>query len=172
MPPLALYTFGVLNARTGSESLVDFVAMAPLVFAEAEATEGFLGHAGDARPDLAGKSKFGEDFGPWGIAVAPRLYDHFSKPGEETMITTLSLWRDIEAARVFAYGELHRSALRRRGDWFHKLECPGYVLWWAIDGKVPTWGEGASKLEALADDGPTSAAFNFSKCFDSAGALL
>jgi hypothetical protein len=172
MPRLALYTFGVLKAPSGSETLADFVAMAPSVFAEAAATEGFFGHATAARPDLAGKAKFGEDFGPWGIAVAPRFYDGFAKPGEETMITTLSVWQDIEVARQFAYGGLHRAALKRRSDWFHKAEWPGYVLWWAGDEKVPTWAEGAEKLEALADHGPTGAAFNFTNRFNPAGAPI
>lgn len=169
MPRLALYTFGVLKAPTGSETLVDFVTMAPAVFAQAEATEGFLGHAGAARPDLAGKAKFGEDFGPWGVAVAPSFYDRFSSPGAETMITTLSLWRDIDVARQFAYGGLHREALRRRSDWFRKPEWPGYVLWWTAKGEVPTWAQGAHKLEGLADGGPTSAGFNFAHCFDPVG---
>ena len=170
MPRLALYTFGVLKAPAGSASLADFVAMAPAVFAEAEGSDGFFGHATAARPDLAGKSKFGEDFGPWGIGVAPRFYEPFAKPGEEAMLATLSLWRDIEVAREFAYGGLHRSALKRRGEWVRKPEWPGYVLWWAADGRVPTWEEGARKLEALADDGPSGAAFTFTKCFDAAGA--
>ena len=169
MSRIALYTFGVLKAPTGSPILVDFVANAPSVFAEAEAIDGFFGHASAARPDLAGKSKFGEDFGPWGIAVAPRFYEGFSKPGEETMIATLSLWRDIEIARRFSYGGLHRAALKRRSDWFHKPEWPGYVLWWVDDDKVPTWAEGTRKLEALDDDGPTSTGFNFAACFDPAG---
>lgn len=169
MPRLALYTFGVLKEPAGSEALADFVAMAPSVFAEAEATDGFLGHASAARPDLTGKPKFGEDFGPWGVAVAPRFYDGFAKPGEETMITTLSLWRDIELARQFAYGGLHRVALQRRSDWFHKPNWPGYVLWWTVDGQVPTWAEGAHKLETIADAGPTKAAFNFVQSFDSGG---
>ena len=168
MPRLALYTFGVLKAPTGSQMLDDFVAIAPTVFAEASAIDGFLGHAGASRPDLAGKAKFGEDFGPWGIAVAPRFYRAFATAGAETMITTLSLWRDVAVARQFAYGGLHREALRRRSDWFHKPEWPAYVLWWADDDEVPTWAEGADKLEALADQGPTSAAFNFASCFDPA----
>ena len=88
------------------------------------------------------------------------------------MIATLSLWRDIEIARQFAYGGLHRAALRRRSDWFHKAKWPGYVLWWSIDGKVPTWAEGVRKLEALADDGPTAEAFDFANCFDPAGAAI
>ena len=127
MPRLALYTSGVLKDVTGSEILTDFVAMAPSVYAEAGAVDGFIAHAGAARPDLTGKAKFGEDFGPWGIAVAPRFYTGSTKPGEETMITTLSLWRDIEAARRFSYGGLHRVALRRRSEWFQKPEWPGYV---------------------------------------------
>ena len=169
MPRIALYTFGVLKAPTGSEVLVDFVAMAPSVFAKAEAIDGFFGHAGAARPDLAGKSKVGEDFGPWGIAIAPRFYESFSKPGEETMIATLSLWRGIEPALRFTYGGLHRDALRRRSEWFNKAQWPGYVLWWVADAKIPTWAEGARKLEALHDNGPTTGGFNFTTCYDSEG---
>ena len=78
MRQLALYTFGILKAPAGSPILTDFVALAPSVFAAAEATDGFLGHATAARPDLAGKAKYGEDFGPWGVAVAPRFYDGFA----------------------------------------------------------------------------------------------
>ena len=88
------------------------------------------------------------------------------------MIATLSLWRDVELARQFAYGGLHRAALRRRSDWFRKPAWPGYVLWWMVDGQVPTWADGAHKLEALADAGPTREAFNFVKSFDSASALV
>lgn len=172
MPRLALYTFGVLKGVTGSEALREFSAMAPLVFGEADTVDGFISHAGAARPDLAGKSKFGEDFGPWGIAVAPRFYTGSTKSGEDTMITTLSLWRDIVAARRFTYGGLHRAALRRRSEWFQKPEWPGYVLWWVADEKVPTWTEGARKLEALDDEGPTSTSFNFTTYFDSTGRKL
>jgi hypothetical protein len=169
MPRLALYTFGVLKDVMGSEILTDFVAMAPSVYAESGAVDGFIAHAAAARPDLIGKAKFGEDFGPWGIYVAPRFYTGSTKPGEETMIITLSLWRDIEAARLFSYGGLHRVALRRRSEWFQKPEWPGYVLWWVADDKVPTWTEGARKLEALDDDGATNTGFNFATCFGPAG---
>jgi hypothetical protein len=169
MPRIALYTFGVLKAPTGSTILADFVAKTPSVFAEAEAIEGFFGHASAARPDLAGKSKLGEDFGPWGIAVAPRFYEAFAKRREETMIATLSLWRDIEIARQFTYGGSHRAALKRRSDWFHKPTWAGYVLWWVEDDRVPTWTEGARKLEALDDHGPASTGFNFASCFDPTG---
>src|SRR4051812_42948095 len=83
---LALYTFGVLKAPAGSERLVDFAAMAPSVFEEAESTEGVprTCHGCPSRP--RGQIKFGEDFGSRGVAVAPRFFDQFSKRREGTMI--------------------------------------------------------------------------------------
>ena len=169
MPRLALYTFGVLRDVPGSEMVRDFFALVPTVFAAASTIDGFIAHAGAAHPDLIGNSKVGQDFGPWGTAVAPRFYKGSTKPGEGTMLTTLSLWRDIEAARRFTYGGLHRVALKRRSEWFEKPGWPTYVLWWAADDRTPTWSEAAGKLEALDDHGPTSAGFNFTKCFDPAG---
>lgn len=85
------------------------------------------------------------------------------------MLVTLSLWRDIEAARGFSYRGPHGAALRRRRDWFIPPTWPSHALWWVADDKVPTWTEAARKLEALDDDGPTGACFNFASCFDAAG---
>ena len=86
------------------------------MFAQAEAKDGFFSYATAARPNLIGKAKFGEDFDPWGVAVGPHFYEGFAKLREETMITTLSLWRDLELARQFYNGGLHRTALKRRND--------------------------------------------------------
>ena len=140
--------------------------MSPSVYGEAEASEGFIAHAAAARPDLKGEAGLGDDYGLWGLGVAPRFYVGGTGPGQVAMIQTLSLWQDVEAARRFVYNGLHRSALKRRYDWFVKGDFPGYVLWWIAAGKFPTWGEGASRLEALADNGPAPSAFNFSSSFD------
>jgi hypothetical protein len=171
MPRTALYTFGILKSSQETDKLADFEAAAPIAFNEAETAEGFIAHGSRARPDLYGKSKLGHDFGPWGIYVAPRFYPDNPKPEDGTMIATLSLWRDIEAARNFVYAGFHRAALRRRSDWFRKPDWPGYVLWWVSEDHVPTWREGANKLEALQDNGPTASGFDFKTRFDSRGRL-
>jgi hypothetical protein len=169
-PCVALYTFGLLKAPLGSEELREFSAMSPSVYGEAEASRGFIANAAAARPDLKGRAGLGVDYGPWGVNVAPRFYTGSTKPGEVAMIQTLSLWQDVEAARRYVYSGLHKSALKRRYDWFVKGEFPGYVLWWIAAGKFPTWGEGARNLEALADNGPASSAFTFLHSFDDQGA--
>ncbi|CCE07763.1 conserved hypothetical protein [Bradyrhizobium sp. STM 3843] len=169
MSRIALYTFGILNAAAKSDELADFRAVAPAVYGEAERSEGFIAHAVSARPDLYGKSRLGQDFGPWGVYVAPRFYQPSGGDDDGTMIATLSLWQDTDAAWSFVYGGLHRGALRRRRDWFKPPEWPGYVLWWVPHSIVPTWREGASKLEALHDDGPRASGFDFSHRYDADG---
>jgi uncharacterized protein DUF3291 len=169
-PRVALYTFGLLRAPLGAEELREFAAMSPLIYAEAGESKGFVASAVTARPDLKGQAGLGADYGPWGVGVPPRFYTGSTKPGEVTMIQTLSLWQDVEAARGFVYDRLHKSALKRRYDWFVKGDFPGYVLWWVAAGKFPTWGEGARNLEALADHGPAPSAFTFPRSFDAKGA--
>jgi hypothetical protein len=112
---------------------------------------------------------FGQVFGPWGVFVLPRFYDGGSLPGTITQASTLSLWRDIEAVRRFAYNGLHKAALAKRGEWFRRPEWPTYVMWWVADDHTPTWAEACRKLEELHDLGPTPAAFSFKTPFDAEG---
>jgi hypothetical protein len=169
MSKLAIYTFGIIKDLYFSEALKDFSGSAPSVFAEAAATEGFIAHAGQARPDLRGTAKVGEDYGPWGVYTAPRFFDQMRKTSGASMVQTLSLWRDIEAARSFSYGGLHRAALKRRSEWFEHPQWPGYVLWWVSEEVFPPWSDGVFRLEKLADEGPTVGGFDFTHLYDQDG---
>jgi Domain of unknown function (DUF3291) len=169
MVRLALYTFGVLRNSYHSEALKDFAGAAPLIFAAAAEADGFIAHAGQARPDLRGTAKVGQDFGPWGVYAVPRFFDQRWQAEGASMIQTLSLWRDEEAARSFSYGGLHRAALKRRSEWFRHPQWPGYVLWWVTEEINPTWSEGVRRLEILADEGPTSSGFDFVRPYDKEG---
>ncbi|MCO6415857.1 DUF3291 domain-containing protein [Siccirubricoccus sp. KC 17139] len=169
MPRVSFYTFAVGKGALDSEVMSGFVAMIPSVFGEAEGSGGFLGRA--VLPDRT-RPPFGQDFGPWGVFGVPRFYDGGTEPGQVTVASTLSLWRDIEAVRCFAYGGLHKAALAKRGEWFRRPEWPTYVMWWVADEETPTWAEASRKLEALHDLGPTLSAFNFKIPFDPQGRQL
>ena len=169
MAKLALYTFGVLRASYHDERLAEFAALAPTVYAEAEANDGFIAHAGMARRDLRGNAALGEDYGPWGFYVVPRYYTDELRTIGFGMIQTLSLWKSFDSARRFSYGGLHRIALKRRLEWFQRPEWPGYVLWWVDDDACPTWSEGARRLEDLADRGLSTSGFTFAHAYDAAG---
>lgn len=112
MARVALYTFGILKGAYQSEALTEFAGMARMIFPTLGGADGFIAQAGDARPDLLGRAGHGEDFGPWGVYVAPRFFDARWQASGASMVQTLSLWRDCEAARRFAYNGLHRDALK------------------------------------------------------------
>lgn len=75
MARIALYTFGILKGAYQSEALTEFAGMARMIFPTLGGADGFIAQAGDARPDLLGRAGHGEDFGPWGVYVAPRFFD-------------------------------------------------------------------------------------------------
>ncbi|MCB4803120.1 hypothetical protein QO001_002769 [Methylobacterium brachiatum] len=137
MARIALYTFGILKGAYQSEALTEFAGMARMIFPTLGGADGFIAQAGDARPDLLGRAGHGEDFGAWGVYVAPRFFDARWQASGASMVQTLSLWRDCEAARRFAYNGLHRDALKRRSAWFQPPQWPGYVLWWVPEDVVP-----------------------------------
>jgi hypothetical protein len=166
MTRLAIYTFGILRSDWEAAETASFQSATLEVFGEARASDGYIDHAGTARPDLKGKPALGHDFGAWGTYVLPRFYEGSLEPDKLTAIATLSLWRDIDSVRNFVYqGVHHRDALKRRYDWFVKGRWPGLVLWWIDDAETPTWAQGTAKLELLHDTGASPAAFSFNERF-------
>ena len=172
MSNLALYTFGVLRGSYDSHELREFAEAAPTIFGSLLAADGFIDHAGNARIGLERRPEVGDDFGPWGILATPGFFEKRHAEAGCSAIQTLSLWRDCQSAKAFTYGQWHRDALMRRAEWFVPAKWPGYVLWWVEDHLVPTWSDGIDRLEALAVDGPTRRAFNFSHTFDQGGRRL
>ena len=85
---------------------------------------------------------------------------------DELLLLNMSVWESIEALRAFTYTTAHTDVLRRRREWFERLEVAHLVLWWVPAGHVPTVGEALERLEALRRDGPTPAAFTFRVPFE------
>jgi hypothetical protein len=82
----------------------------------------------------------------------------------------LSVWESIEHLSAFAYRNVvHRGVMRRRRYWF--VEMPVYLaLWWIPAGTTPGLIDAKTKLDLLARDGPTVAAFDFKMPFPSPAA--
>ena len=81
----------------------------------------------------------------------------------------MSVWTDLESLASFVYrNEEHLSIMRRRREWFSKVEFR-LVLWWVREGHTPTVDEAKRRLACLKDDGPTANAFTFRDPFPSPG---
>jgi len=83
----------------------------------------------------------------------------------------MSVWTDLDALAKFVYrSEGHREIMRRRKEWFDRMEIH-MALWWVVKGHRPTLAEGKERLETLSRVGPSAQAFLFNKPFPAPDAV-
>jgi len=88
---------------------------------------------------------------------------------DDSILVNMSVWEDLASLKAFSYQTVHTYFIRNGKQWFEKMKQPHMVLWWVEAGHHPTVAEAAGKLELLAQNGPTPAAFLFSRAFDANG---
>jgi hypothetical protein len=93
-----------------------------------------------------------------GDATSIRAYD------DDLMIVNMSVWESIEALWAYVYDSGHLDVMRRRREWFQRIENH-MVLWWVSAGHEPTVQEAQERLETLRERGPTPEAFTFKRRF-------
>ena len=85
--------------------------------------------------------------------------------GDDMMIVNLTMWESVEALSDFAYRSDHKDVMRRRREWFEKMEEAYLTLWWVPAGHIPTIEEAEERLLHLRANGPTPHAFTFRERF-------
>ena len=144
---LAEINIGTLRAPVDSPLIAEFVANLDRINALAESQPGFVWR-------LTGEGNDATDIQP------------FDNP---LMAINMSVWTDNEALAAFVYRTAHRDVMRRRAEWFEKMEL--YTcLWWVPVGHEPTPEEGIARLEILRRNGPCPDAFTFRQPFPAPGA--
>lgn len=94
------------------------------------------------------------------------------QPFGSDIIVNMTVWEDLESLRAFVFRSEHVAFLRRRGEWFEKLQGPPTVLWWVPAGYRPRLAEAKERLDLLVSAGPTAAAFTFARAFAADGSPL
>jgi hypothetical protein len=141
---LAQVTIALLREPIDSELLEDFVSELEPVNAQADSAPGFIWRLQT------------ED----GDATAVRAFD------DERFIVNMSVWESIDALGDYVYrNSEHRTVLRKRAKWFHKIAEAHLVLWWVPAGHIPTVQEAEERLAFLRAHGPTPVAFTFKQRF-------
>ncbi|WP_137886832.1 DUF3291 domain-containing protein [Pseudomonas sp. 2FE] len=92
-----------------------------------------------------------------GDATAIKLFD------DERIIVNMSVWETFEALKDYVYGGEHLALLRNKKSWMEKLDSPSLVLWWVPQGHIPSPESAKLALAALQENGPSPAAFIFTK---------
>jgi hypothetical protein len=85
--------------------------------------------------------------------------------GDDMMIVNLTVWESVEALADFAYRSNHKDVMRRRREWFEKMDEAYLALWWVPAGHIPTIKEAEERLLHLRAHGPTAHAFTFREQF-------
>lgn len=84
---------------------------------------------------------------------------------ENWILVNLTVWESINALKEFTYHSAHVEYVRRRKDWFEKLDRAYFAMWWVPTGHSPTVEESQERLEYLEAHGDTPFAFTFRKTF-------
>ena len=79
---------------------------------------------------------------------------------DERIMVNLSVWESLEALRTFVYASRHLDVMRRRREWFHRMDAY-LALWWVPAGTIPTVAQAKDRLQLLAGLGPSPDAFTF-----------
>jgi hypothetical protein len=140
---LAEINIGRLRAPVDDPMIADFVANLDRINALADGSPGFIWR-------LVGEGDNATDIQP--------------DPGDPLMALNMSVWTDPQALGAFVYRSDHIGIMRRRAEWFEKLELY-MALWWVPIGHRPSVEEGWGKVEALRRLGPTPEAFTFRHTF-------
>lgn len=89
---------------------------------------------------------------------------------DPNVAVNMSLWTDFDALTAFVFrNEAHGTIMRRRTEWFEKLEFY-MALWWVAAGRILTVEDGKARIEHLRTHGPSPFAFTFKSPFPAPGA--
>jgi hypothetical protein len=140
---LAQINIGRLRAPVDDPMIKDFRDNLDRVNALADASPGFVWR-------LKGEGNNATDIRP---------------SAEDALLAmNMSVWESVAALGAFVYRSDHLPIMRRRAEWFEKMEL-FMCLWWVPQGHIPTVEEGLARLETLRRLGPTAEAFTFKDPF-------
>ena len=81
---------------------------------------------------------------------------------DSRLAISLSVWQSVADLRHFVHKTVHGAFLRRRAEWFAPWDDPNYVIWPVPVGSTITLADGIGRLDQLARQGASPAAYAFS----------
>jgi hypothetical protein len=145
MPTYELAQLNIAQMKLPLEApeMADFVANLDRINALAERAPGFVWRLKD------------DD----GNATALRPF------GANTLVN-MSVWASLEQLSDYVYKSAHVDIMKRRKEWFERMQDAYTVLWWVPEGHRPDEQEAMHRLLTLRSLGPTAQAFGFKQAFE------
>jgi heme-degrading monooxygenase HmoA len=143
---LAQVNIGRMRAPLDDLLMAEFVSRLDEINAIADASPGFVWRLQSAE----------------GNATSVRAYD------DPHLLINMSVWESLDALSAYVYASAHRGVMRRRREWFARMET-FLCLWWVPAGHRPPVAEAEERLVHLRAHGPSQHAFTFRALFPQPG---
>jgi Domain of unknown function (DUF3291) len=140
---LAQLNIGIIKAPMDSPLMADFANNLERINAVADAAPGFIWRLQTEAGD----------------ATSIRPFD------DPNLLVNMSVWRDVASLNHYVYSSAHVQIMRRRREFFERMDAAFLLLWWVPRGHRPTIDEAMARLEMLRAQGPGAMAFTFRHAF-------
>ncbi|MDI5993756.1 DUF3291 domain-containing protein [Pseudomonas sp. MDMC216] len=139
---LAQLNIAWMKTPLESPEMADFVANLERINALAEGSPGYVWRLQDEAGDATAIRPFGDE-----------------------VLVNMSVWHDVQSLSDYVYKSAHTEMLKRRREWFERVEQAHQVLWWVPAGHRPSVVEASERLGHLREYGATAQAFTFRHAF-------
>lgn len=139
---LAQLNIAWMKTPLESPEMADFVANLERINALAEGSPGYVWRLQDEAGDATAIRPFGDE-----------------------VLVNMSVWQDVQSLSDYVYKSAHSEMLKRRREWFERVEQAHQVLWWVPAGHRPSVVEAVERLAHLREYGATAQAFTFRHAF-------
>jgi len=133
---LAQLNIARARAPLDSPVMADFVGNLERINRLAETMPGYVWRLKDESGDATALRPFGDD-----------------------ILVNMSVWKDVESLRAFMFRTDHTAIMRRRQEWFERMDEAYAVFWWVPAGHRPGMLEAWERLEHLRLHGASAQAF-------------
>lgn len=99
-----------------------------------------------------------------GDATSIRAFE-WDVRGTSGILVNMSVWTSVQALADFVFSGEHLAVLKRRREWFHRVQDVMTALWWVPAGHRPTTAEAEEKIKHLRVYGPAPEAFTLKQYF-------
>lgn len=82
-------------------------------------------------------------------------------PGDETMISNMSVWDDVKSLGDYVFNTVHGQFYEKRPEWFEAMDRHHFVMWWIPEDHTPTLTEAMDRLAHLQTHGSSDHAFGW-----------
>lgn len=140
---LAQVNIAKMKAPIDSPIMADFVNNLDRINSLAEQSEGFIWRLKDENDN----------------ATAIKVFDN------DYLIINMSVWKNTALLKNYVYKSMHVEILKRKKEWFEKMEQMHMALWYVEKNAFPSPLEAKEKLEYLRVNGESPRAFTFKSNF-------